>query len=135
MKLFRERLLARLVERHAMSDELARKLVTWTHPHYANRVRGERPGETEPPDTARPSRRCSPSWARLIAKVFQADPLVCRRCGGPLKVVASITDALAIKPILEHLDLSLPEKLPPEIRDVVRVPVDDEGREIDLQPA
>jgi len=46
-----------------------------------------------------------------------------------------MTDALAIRQILEHLDLSSPEKPPPEIRDVVRVPVDDEGREIELQPA
>ncbi len=225
IKLFRERLLARLVERHAISEELARKLVAWTHPgfssyvakaipfenrkaledlacylvrapfslhklvyldgqqavlyrsrmnlslgrnfeamhplewlarladhipdparhrthfyaHYANRVRGERPGEEEPRhrDEAEPPtrRRCSPTWARLIAKVFHADPLVCRHCGGPLKVVAYITDSLAIRRILEHLDLSPPEKPPPDIRDVVRVPVDEEGREIEAQPA
>jgi hypothetical protein len=36
MKLFRERLLARLVERHAISDELARKLVAWTHPGFSS---------------------------------------------------------------------------------------------------
>ena len=175
MRLFRERLLARLVERHAISEDLARKLVAWTHPgfsshvgeaipfenkkaiedlacdlvraplslqklvyldgqkavlyrsrmnpslgrnfeamdplewlarltdhvpdpgrhrthfyaHYANRVRGERPDEEAArhgDDSELPTRRrCSPSWARLIAKVFQADPLVCRRCGGPLR--------------------------------------------------
>ena len=50
-------------------------------------------------------------------------------------MVAYITDALAIQKILDHLELSPPEKPPPEIRDVVRVPVDDEGREIELQPA
>ena len=221
-ELFRERLLARLVERHAISEDLARKLVAWAHPgfsshigepipcadkksiedlacylvraplslqklvyldghkaviyrsrrnpslgrnfeamdplewlarladhipdpgrhrthfyaHYANRVRGERPSEEEPRPADPPTRRrCSPAWARLIAKVFQADPLVCRRCGVPLSVVAYITDALAIQKILDHLELSPPEKPPPEIRDVVRVPVDDEGREIELQPA
>ena len=76
-------------------------------------------------------RRCSPSWARLISKVFQADPLVCKGCGGPLKIVAYITDALSIRRILEHLGLSPPEeKPPPQISEVVRVPVDDEGREI-----
>jgi len=32
MKLFRERLLARLIERHAISKELARKLLAWRHP-------------------------------------------------------------------------------------------------------
>jgi hypothetical protein len=170
MKLFRERLLARLVEHHAISEDLARKLVAWTHPgfsshigeaipfenkkaiedlacylvrapfslqklvyldgqqavlyrsrmnpslgrnfeamdllewlarladhipdpgrhrthfysHYANRLRGERPGDEEPRHADEavqlPTRlRCSPTWARLIAKVFQADPLVCRR--------------------------------------------------------
>jgi len=102
-------------------------------------VRGERPDEEarrhadDPEPTTR--RRCSPSWARLIAKVFQADPLVCRRCGGPLKVVAYITDSLAIRQTLEHLDLTPPEKPPPDIREVVRVPVDEEGREIEAQPA
>jgi hypothetical protein len=50
-------------------------------------------------------------------------------------VVAYITDSLAIRRILEHLDLSPPEKPPPEIRDIVRVAVDDEGREIEVQPA
>jgi hypothetical protein len=198
----RERLLARLVEHHAISEELARRLVAWTHPgfsshigeaipfeeqeghrgpglplvraplalrklvsldgqkavhyrsrmkpslgrnfeamdplqwlarladpipdpgrhrthfyaHYANRVRGERAAEEEPhhADEAEPPthRRCSASWARLIAKVFQADPLVCRRWFGPLKVVASITDALAIRRILDHLDLSPTREAP-----------------------
>jgi hypothetical protein len=32
MKLFRQRLLARLIERHAISEELARKLLAWRHP-------------------------------------------------------------------------------------------------------
>ena len=32
MRLFRERLLARLVEKHAISQELARKLMAWRHP-------------------------------------------------------------------------------------------------------
>jgi hypothetical protein len=54
-------------------------------------------------------RRCSSTWARLIAKVFQADPLVCRRCGGPLRVVAYVTDSLAIRQILDYLGLSPPD--------------------------
>jgi hypothetical protein len=32
MKPFAERLLARLIERHAISEDLARKLLTWRHP-------------------------------------------------------------------------------------------------------
>jgi hypothetical protein len=98
-------------------------------------VHGERPPEemaSHGNDQEQPEkRRCSPSWARLIAKVYQADPLVCRRCGGPLKVVAYITDELSIRRILDHLGLSPPEQeKPPPTRDVIRVPVDDEGRDI-----
>ena len=107
---------------------------THFYAHYANRVRGERPSEEpgrQKHEQEQPKkRRCSPSWARLIAKVFQADPLVCKRCGGPLKVVAYITDTVAIRRILDHLGLSTPEKPPPDVREVVRVPVDDEGRQI-----
>ena len=53
---------------------------------------------------------------------------------GPLTIVAYITDAVAIRRILDHLGLSPPEKPPPEVRDVVRVPVDEEGREIGVSP-
>ena len=79
-------------------------------------------------------RRCSPSWARLISKVFQADPLVCNAA------VARSSRGLhhrplAIRRILDHLGLSPPEKPPPDVREVVRVPVDDEGREIVANPA
>jgi len=78
-------------------------------------------------------RRCPPSWAQLISKVYQADPLVCKGCGGPLRIVACLTDELSIRRILGHLGLSPPEEAkPPPVRVVVRVPVDDEGREIQL---
>ena len=70
--------------------------------------------------------------ARLIAKVFHADPLTCRKCGGKLKIVAYLHDHVAIKQILAHLGLSPPEepKPPPAVHEVVRVPVDEEGREM-----
>ena len=38
MKLFRERLLARLVERHAISEDLVRKLLTWRHTGFSAHV-------------------------------------------------------------------------------------------------
>jgi hypothetical protein len=59
----------------------------------------------------------------------------CRRCGGPLKVVAYITDTVAIRRILDHLGLSPPEEPPPDVREVVRVALDDQGREIGASPA
>ena len=81
-------------------------------------------------DEAPEKRRCSPSWARLVAKVYHADPLTCRECGGRLQVVAYIHDHFTIKKILDHLGLSPPEieRPPPDIR---QVPVDHEGRELE----
>ena len=220
MRLFRERLLARLVDRHAISPELVAKLVAWRHPgfsafvgepippentkaiedmagyvvrnplslkrlvyvdgqqaviyralkpnprlgqnfvamdplewlarlsdhipdpgkhrtlaygHYANRVRGDRaakePGAKPAEDKPAKKRRGSASWARLISKVFHADPLKCPNCGGKLQTIAYITDQLAIRDILEHLGLSPQQepRPPPEVR---YVPTDDEGREL-----
>jgi hypothetical protein len=42
---------------------------------------------------------------------------------------------VAIRRILDHLGLSPPAKPPPEVREVVRVPVDDQGRQIGASPA
>jgi hypothetical protein len=107
---------------------------TLFYSYYANRARGARAkekellegGKAEAPE----KRRCSPSWARLIAKVYHADPLTCRKCGGPLQIVAYINDHFTIKTILDHLGLGPPEieRPPPEIR---YVPVDNEGRDLE----
>lgn len=42
-------------------------------------------------------------WARLIAKVYEVDPLVCTKCGGEMKVVAVIIDSVEVEKILKHL--------------------------------
>jgi hypothetical protein len=69
-----------------------------------------------------PRKRCSPSWARLIAKVYQVDPLVGTACGRPMSIVAFLTDAFAIGRILDHLGLSTPEaEKPPLLRESLRV--------------
>lgn len=68
----------------------------------------------------------------MIAKVYLADPLVRQKCGGPQKVVAYVTDELSITRILDSVGLSPPQQgKPPPTREVVRVPVDDEGRSIE----
>ena len=111
---------------------------TLAYAHYANRVRGERARQLERPeregeDEPAAKRRCSPSWARLISKVFHADPLSCRECGGRLELVAYINDGFSIQRILDALGLSPPQQeRPPPIREVIRVPVDEEGREVEV---
>jgi len=58
-----------------------------------------RPDEDEQDAWIR-QRRCS--WARLIARIQEVDPLTSPRCGHELEVVAAITDPRVIDRILEH---------------------------------
>jgi hypothetical protein len=54
------------------------------------------------------------SWARMIQKVYEASPLVCPRCAGPLKIISLIGDAPVIEKILRHLKLwDWPARPPP----------------------
>jgi hypothetical protein len=43
------------------------------------------------------------AWARLLAKVYEVDPLVCPKCGADMKVIAVIEDPDELKRILRHL--------------------------------
>ena len=67
---------------------------------YSNKSRGMRKkaeveasaepsseGENSPPAVA--ATRCSPTWAMLIKRVYEVDPLSCPQGGGPMKVVRS----------------------------------------------
>jgi hypothetical protein len=48
----------------------------------------------------------------------EADPLVCPRCSGPLKIISLIGDGPAIEKILRHLKLwDRPERPPPPAPD------------------
>ena len=38
------------------------------------------------------------SWAKLVRKVFEVDPLRCPRCGGSMAVIAWITDPATVDP-------------------------------------
>jgi len=43
------------------------------------------------------------SWARLIQKVYEVDPLVCPKCGHEMRVIAIINDLYEVNKILECL--------------------------------
>ena len=47
--------------------------------------------------------KCQRAWARLIARVYEIDPLVCPECGSEMKVIAVIQDPVEIRDILAHL--------------------------------
>ena len=45
------------------------------------------------------------TWARLIARVYGANALKCRRCGGTMRIISVITDPEAVEKILRHAGL------------------------------
>jgi hypothetical protein len=99
---------------------------TLFYAEYSNRVRGSAHHdvpEAQAGSAPEPRRRCSPTWARMIAKVYHVDPLVCTRCGQRMSLIAFVTDQMAIGKILAHLGLSTPEaaKPPPPARELLRV--------------
>jgi hypothetical protein len=111
---------------------------------YSNSHRGvarrrevfiEVPREDDPPDPPRPdsawlaARR--KSWARLIRRVYEADPLLCR-CGQRMRVVGFITQPPVILKILHHIGrrfdpLKLPGRSPPRFDDFSPDPFPDYG--------
>ncbi len=51
------------------------------------------------------SRAFRKNWARLIQKIYQVDPLLCRKCQGIMKIISFIEEPDIIRKILVHLDL------------------------------
>ena len=53
-----------------------------------------------------------PSWARLIRRVYEVDPLLCPFCGAEMKILALIVDFAAAKAIRKSLELLAQEPEP-----------------------
>jgi hypothetical protein len=85
---------------------------------YSNVSRGRRkkenrdaliPSILEPDEDSKAYRK---NWARLIQKIYEADPLTCPRCQGQMRIISSIEDPEVIRKILEHLGLWLAKRRP-----------------------
>jgi hypothetical protein len=84
---------------------------------YSNRSRGVRRLATEDQgpavitivDDSPVDRRRKASWARLIQKVYEVNPLECTHCGATMRIVALIDDAGVIERILKHLSVWDPQ--------------------------
>ena len=61
-------------------------------------------------------RHCRRAWARLIGKVWSADPLVCPKCSGPMRIISFIEDPSVIERTC-HLKLWEPPERPPSLGD------------------
>jgi hypothetical protein len=66
--------------------------------YYSNVARGKRktndqdefiPYILEPDKSSKERRK---SWSRLIQKIYEADPLICPKCSGEMKVISVIED-------------------------------------------
>ncbi len=55
--------------------------------------------EVPPPASTRSLKQ---QWARLIKQVYEADPLLCPHCGGPMRIIASIEQPEVMEKILTH---------------------------------
>ena len=84
--------------------------------HYSNVARGRRNKGKEVPltpgrsgnegdddlnDGERRARRRA--WARLIKRIYEIDPMVCKNCGGEMRIVSVILEHCVITRILGHL--------------------------------
>jgi len=47
------------------------------------------------------------NWARLIQKIYEADPVICPKCRGIMRIISFIEDREVIQTILKHLGLWL----------------------------
>jgi len=72
------------------------------------------PGQSEPAQPMRPKRPAHYLWAVLIARIYEAFPLVCPICGGQMRIIAFITYSADIRQILEHIGVdSEPPRITP----------------------
>ena len=79
---------------------------------YSNRARVPRvPGRADKRNPGIPageqdnsdfSREARSTWARLIRKIFEADPLTCGACGARMRTAFFITDPRVVDRILRH---------------------------------
>ncbi len=69
-----------------------------------------------------PPTRCSQTWAMLIKRVYEIDPMACPQCGGEMKIISFIDPPQneVIEKILRHCGLwkALAPRGPPDPNDL-----------------
>ena len=56
-----------------------------------------------------PPRHVAMSWARRLKRVFGIEIETCVRCGGTLKIIASIEEPELVAKILAHIERTAPQ--------------------------
>jgi len=65
---------------------------------------GQAPSVRAKKDQGPDARALRRSWAKLIKRIYEIDPLVCPSCGSEMKVIAFITEHEVVDAILRHLE-------------------------------
>ncbi len=73
-------------------------------------------------DKSATPRHVAMSWAKRLKRVFGIDIEACARCGGKLKVIASIEEPEVIAKILAHLERTAPDQYQAELPLGARAP-------------
>jgi hypothetical protein len=85
--------------------------LTRSYGAYANKIRRSRlPARpqplADPPDADADTdfvKARKASWARLLRRIYEADPLICPRCGDTMDILAIISEPPIIDRILRHI--------------------------------
>lgn len=89
---------------------------------YAPRARSARrtrlaadsaPATVRPPDDSPAARARRLTWAQLLRRVLEIEPLACPTCPAKLRIIAFITEARVVDRILTHLHRTRPGLFPP----------------------
>ena len=88
----------------------------------AGRGKGKQPQAEEGADKPVTARHVAMRWAQRLQRVFGIDIEACGRCGGKLKVIASIEEPAVIAKILAHLERTAPDQYQSELPLGARAP-------------
>ena len=78
------------------------------HPTHGDHPRE---GDSQAERFSRERRR---SWARLLKKIYEVDPLTCGQCGSRMAIISFCDQPEVIRKILQHLNLwERPQRSPP----------------------
>jgi hypothetical protein len=108
-----------LIHRLAQQIPASRQHLVRYYGAYANRARrlfreadaeqqaggagGPTAGGDAAPDESEYARGRRRSWARLLRKILEVDPLLCPKCQAEMTIVSVITDPVVVDAILRHV--------------------------------
>ena len=71
------------------------------------------PNQQSPRDDSPAARARRLSWAKLLRRVLEIEPLACPTCPGKLRILSFITDHAVVDHIIAHLRRTRPGLFPP----------------------